>query len=179
RRPCDGASGPRRDRPPPFPRGRARARSRSDHRAQFEVVRAGWAQQRAPESGGLRYVLGSRLWPARKPARARRCAVRDPAESQVQPYRTYGSRLRHRPQSTAKAYWVSVELRTMRFPSIGSAILEAGAGARRFPWTLAASLVATGAAMTAIAGPERVVYDYFHQTYRFFGAPRSPYRRRV
>src|SRR5207237_3540479 len=77
------------------------------------------------------------------------------AESQIEPYRTYGSRLRHRPQSTAKAYCVSVEFRTMRFPSIGSAILQAGAGARRFPWTLAASLVATGAAMTAIAGPER------------------------
>jgi hypothetical protein len=43
----------------------------------------------------------------------------------------------------------------MRFSSIGSAILQAGEGARRFPWTLAAGVVATGTAITAIAGPER------------------------
>src|ERR1041385_2183409 len=43
----------------------------------------------------------------------------------------------------------------MRFSSIGNAILQAGEGARRFPWTLAAGVVAAGTAITAIAGPER------------------------
>jgi hypothetical protein len=43
----------------------------------------------------------------------------------------------------------------MRFPSIATALHRAGATARRFPWTLAAALVATDAAMAAIAGPER------------------------
>ena len=42
----------------------------------------------------------------------------------------------------------------MRFPTIESAIREAGATARRFPWTLAAGLIATGTTIAGIAGPE-------------------------
>jgi len=59
----------------PSPPGPARARSRSDRRAQSEVDRAGWTQQRAREVTGGRYVPRSRLWTS--PPRRSRALPRD------------------------------------------------------------------------------------------------------